>query len=371
MAKSKRNEQSVSSTLSPNEVGQAIEALVRRVTPGFIWGPPGIGKSDKVKEVAKNLGMDVCDIRLSQLEPSDLRGIPIQGYDESGNPKAVWAVPDFLPQGGRPTLMFMDELNSAVPTVQAAAYQLVLDRQLGSYKLPDDCAIIAAGNRQTDKGTTFKMATPLANRFVHLEMEANHNDWIDWAIRNHVDGDIVGFIEWKKTMLFDFNPKSHSSAFPTPRTWEYVNRVLKEHGNLPNKVLQRMVAGCVGDGAAIEFMNFREETKKLPNPTDILNGKITSMDNNEVHLHYSLITSMCYELLQANKMLDNKELETKDWDSMCDRFLGFSLDNFQPEIGILGTRIALNKFDIEFNPSNLENWSRFTERYGDLILDND
>ena len=148
-------------------------------TPVMMWGPPGVGKSQMVAQVAEKHGVPVIDIRLSQMEPSDLRGIPFRSGEH-----VEWAVPAMLPDAERhgvEGILFLDEITSAPPSVSAAAYQLILDRRLGEYRVPDGWAIFAAGNRQGDRGVTYSMPAPLANRFSHFEVDVNLDDWVAWA----------------------------------------------------------------------------------------------------------------------------------------------------------------------------------------------
>ncbi|MFI0460388.1 MAG: AAA family ATPase, partial [Candidatus Thiodiazotropha endolucinida] len=168
-------------------------------TPVMLWGPPGVGKSDMVREVAMNHQAPVIDIRLSQMEPSDLRGIPFRV-----NGSVEWAVPSILPsreRHGASGILFLDEITSAPPTVSAAAYQLILDRRLGEYQVPDGWAIFAAGNRQGDRGVTYSMPAPLANRFSHFEVGTNLDDWVAWAYRNDIDERIIAFLRFRPELL--------------------------------------------------------------------------------------------------------------------------------------------------------------------------
>ncbi|MBP6583288.1 MAG: AAA family ATPase, partial [Chromatiaceae bacterium] len=148
-------------------------------TPVMLWGPPGVGKSQMVAQIAARHGTPMIDIRLSQMEPSDLRGIPFR----VGN-KVEWAIPALLPNleyHGPSGILFLDEITSAPPAVSAAAYQLILDRRLGEYEVPEHWAIFAAGNRQGDRGVTYAMPAPLANRFSHFEVDTHLDDWVAWA----------------------------------------------------------------------------------------------------------------------------------------------------------------------------------------------
>jgi hypothetical protein len=193
-------------------------------TPVMLWGPPGVGKSQMVAQIATRHQVPVIDIRLSQMEPSDLRGIPFR-VDE----RVEWAVPAILPNAerhGETGILFLDEINAAPPAVSAAAYQLILDRRLGEYQVPEHWAIFAAGNRQGDRGVIYSMPAPLANRFSHFEVETNLDDWVTWAYANGIDERVIGFLRFRPELLFDFDPAHNPVAFPSPRSWEFAHRGL-------------------------------------------------------------------------------------------------------------------------------------------------
>ena len=182
-------------------------------TPIYIWGPPGVGKSSIVKQVAVERGIGFKDVRMTLLDPTDLRGIPV--------PKdglAQWLAPSFLPdkaRDGEQGILFLDELNAAPPLVQASGYQLVLDRRIGEYELPEGWSIVAAGNRQGDRAVTHRMSSALADRFVHLNYDVDLADWTEWAIHREDISDastqriapmVLGFIQFRPAMLFAFRP---------------------------------------------------------------------------------------------------------------------------------------------------------------------
>ena len=158
------------------DLKEALIPLIDSQIPTFIWGSPGVGKSSLVAQIALEKNMKFIDLRLSLLDPTDLRGIPFFAKEEK---KAVWAKPEFLPDTDCLDygILFLDEINSAPPTIQAAAYQLILDRKIGEYTLPQNYSIIAAGNYETDRGVTYRMPTPLANRFVHLNFDLDFESW--------------------------------------------------------------------------------------------------------------------------------------------------------------------------------------------------
>jgi hypothetical protein len=192
--------------------------------------------------------MDVIDLRASLLDPTDLRGIPAI-IDQ----KAVWCPPGFLPQAkSKPGVLFLDEINAAPPMVQASLYQLVLDRKVGEYMLPDGWWIVAAGNRQKDRAVTFRMSSALSNRFVHLELDVDVSDWRTWALKNNIHPMVTAFIGYKPGLLRE--DPSESAAFPTPRAWEILSDVIKKFGGI--KECSDIVSGIVGQGAATEFAAF-------------------------------------------------------------------------------------------------------------------
>jgi AAA domain (dynein-related subfamily) len=239
-------------------------------TPVMLWGPPGVGKSQIIAEIAAKHGAPIIDIRLSQMEPTDLRGIPFRKGD-----RVEWSVPAMLPDADRhgpAGILFLDEINSAPPTVSAAAYQLILDRRLGEYVIPDGWAIFAAGNRQGDRGVTYAMPAPLANRFTHYELETNLDDWIDWAHAMDIDPRIIAFLRFRPDLLFDFDPAHNPVAFPSPRSWEYAHRALLKFGDTPD-LLSDALQACVGGAAGVELGAFIENMENLPDIDAIIQGR--------------------------------------------------------------------------------------------------
>lgn len=238
-------------------------------TPVMLWGPPGVGKSDIVRAVARGAGAGLIDLRLSQLEPTDLRGIPFR----EGS-RVEWSVPSLLPDAARHGdrgILFLDEINAAAPTVTAAAYQLILDRRLGDYVVPPGWVIFAAGNRQGDRGVTYAMPAPLANRFTHFEIEPDVDDWVAWAHGAGVDARVIAFLRFRPELLFDFDPARTPIAFPSPRTWEYAHRALGKFADRPALLLEALQA-CVGRAAGAEFKAFLDHMTRLPDVDAIVRG---------------------------------------------------------------------------------------------------
>lgn len=257
-------------------------------TPVMLWGPPGVGKSQMVLQVAQNHGVPLIDIRLSQMEPSDLRGIPFR------NAECVeWAVPSMLPNAqrhGSQGILFLDEITSAPPSVSAAAYQLILDRKLGEYEVPDGWAIIAAGNRQGDRGVTYSMPAPLANRFSHYEVDINLDDWVAWAYSNEIDERVIAFLRFRQDLLFDFDPAHNPVAFPSPRSWEFAHRALQKFFESPNLLLGSLQA-CVGNAAGVELNAFITSLDQMPDLDAIVNGEDVAAPK-EIDLQYAVASAL-------------------------------------------------------------------------------
>jgi len=247
--------------MKPSKIKEALRICIKAMQPTFIWGPPGVGKSQVVAQVAKEIGHKLTDIRTVLLDPVDLRGLPTV---ENG--VAKWCPPDFLPKKGK-WIVLLDELNAAPPLVQAACYQLVLDRKIGEYTLPKDCVVIAAGNRETDRAVTSRMPSPLANRFLHLNFEADLEDWVEWALDKEIMTEIIAFLRFRPELLINFDPTRNEKAFPTPRSWEFTSNILSANGS---DIEYDLVAGIVGEGAATELMGFLKIIRNLPDIDMIL-----------------------------------------------------------------------------------------------------
>ena len=350
---------SANRTVSPNEAKAAIRKCMKKQRPVFMWGPPGIGKSDIVKQLGAEQDRNVIDVRLSLWEPTDIKGIPFYNANLG---TMSWAPPLEFPSDPEDTsILFLDELNSAAPATQAAAYQLILNRRVGTYTLPKGVTIVAAGNRETDKGVTFRMPAPLANRFLHVELRCDFDDWHQWAVTNRVHEQVVGYLGFAKQDLYDFDPRSSSKAFATPRSWMFVSELLEED-DVADNTLTDLIAGAVGEGLAVKFMAHRKVAKQMPKPEDILAGKVKKSDIKEISAMYSLTISLCYELQEADRK------KAKDWDAMADNFFGYMMDNFPTELVVMGAKVALTNYQLPFDASKLANFDKFHTKYGKYII---
>jgi hypothetical protein len=272
-------------------------------TPVMLWGPPGVGKSQMVAQVAEQHGVAVIDIRLSQMEPSDLRGIPFRAGE-----RVEWAPPAMLPDAerhGEQGILFLDEITSAPPSVSAAAYQLILDRRLGEYQVPTGWAIFAAGNRQGDRGVTYSMPAPLANRFSHFEVETHLDDWVAWAYGHGIDDRVIAFLRFRPELLFDFDPTHNPVAFPSPRSWEFAHRALQKFMGHP-RLLQGSLQACVGPAAGIELHAFVENLDQLPDLEAIVRGEEVAVPK-ETDLQYAVAAALVGHAIRAR---DSAEAQT-------------------------------------------------------------
>jgi hypothetical protein len=258
-------------------------------------------------------------------------------------------------------IIFLDELNSAPPAVQAAAYQLILNRRVGTYALPKGVDIVAAGNREGDRGVTYRMPAPLANRFIHLEMKIDFDDFQEWAVMNAVHPEVVGYVGFAKQDLYDFDPKSPSKAFATPRSWVFVSDLLKDD-DCDIDTLHNLIAGAVGDGLAVKFMAHRKIAGRLPKAEDILSGKVKDLSIKEVSAMYSLTVSLCYELK------DQAEKKSKTFDSQADNFFRYMMDNFPTELVVMGAKTGLTNYNLPLDATKMKSFDEFHKRFGKYVL---
>lgn len=257
-----------------------MEGFSIKNTPSvMLWGAPGVGKSQAVRALANritketNKKVNVTDVRLLLFNPVDLRGIPTSDVNKQFS---IWLKPkifDMDESDDVVNILFLDEITAAPQSVQAAAYQITLDRIIGEHKIPDNCIIIAAGNRITDKSVAYKMPKALGNRLIHFEVYCTIDDWKKWALKNNIDSRIIGFLtQHGDNKLMDFDTQNDDVAYPTPRSWEAVDKIIKLFdGNI--NAAENLIAGAIGSGAMIEFTAWTQVYDKIPNIMDIFEGK--------------------------------------------------------------------------------------------------
>lgn len=246
--------------MRPQELSAALEVALRVGQPVFVWGPPGVGKSSLMRQAAAQMGLQLIDIRCVLLDAADMRGLPyVKGE------VAHWARPAFLPTDGE-GLLFFDEMSNAIPEVQSACLQLWLDRQLGEYHLPNGWKIAAAGNRVQDRAGVHRLISSLSNRVLHLDLDVSNVDWQEWAEAAEIDPLVRGYLRFKPGALMTFDAAKGERAFPTPRSWTFVSRVLK---GAPLHLRFALVAGCVGEGTAAEFCAYCRVAEQVPTPEEV------------------------------------------------------------------------------------------------------
>lgn len=265
---------------------------IKRIVP-YLWGPPGIGKSSIVHQFAKKNGFKMIDMRLVQKEPTEIRGCL---YIDNG--QAKWAISEDLPREDEYTIIFLDELNLAPKITQKAAYQLILDRRLGTYELPSKVFLVAAGNRETDGCSVEKMTSALCNRFMHiLNIEPNLEEWIlNYAIPNNLEHLVVSFLKWKPSLFYKFD--KNAKAFPTPRSWESVSTIMKLEP--PHHLLLPQVAGLVGEGEAGEFEAYHRLYMECPQPDEIIANPGKAKIPEKADALYAVVTALAYKATHEN-----------------------------------------------------------------------
>lgn len=262
----------------------------------MLWGPPGVGKSQGVRQIAERIEKEtgkkthVTDVRLLLFNPIDLRGIPTANEDKT---LAVWLKPQIFQMDESNdviNILFLDEISAAPQAVQAAAYQITLDRVVGEHKLPDNCIVIAAGNRTTDKSVAYKMPKALANRLMHFDVCSDFESWKKWGVSKDINPKIIGFLSFRQDALMQFDSSTASLAFPTPRSWEMVSNILNYVSDDVEAVLQ-LVSGLVGTEVAYEFYTWIKVYDSLPSIEDIFDGKASTCPKTPDSL-YALTSAM-------------------------------------------------------------------------------
>lgn len=289
--------------VTPSKMEVEIKRCIKAGVVPYFRSSPGVGKSSVVAKVARECKLILIDLRLSQCTPEDLQGFPMR----NGN-KATFTPFDMfplegeeIPEGYDGWLILLDELSSASKPVQAAGYKLILDRMVGSHKLHKRVAMVAAGNLDTDKAVVFNMSTALQSRLIHFELEVNLSDWMNWAVNHGFDHRILAFLNFKKNMLMNFDPNHSDKTFPCPRTWEFLNRLIKDE-TVDQDTLP-CIAGTIGQGAAAEFNTFCKIYKELPTVSNIIADPLNTSIPSEPGAKYA-VASMLTQEIDANNIKD-------------------------------------------------------------------
>jgi len=347
-------------TVTPSRLIKAVKGAINTRRAVMIWSAPGCGKSDIIHQIGVELNRPVIDIRLALYDPSDIKGFP---YFDPVSKSMKWAPSSELPKDEfSNAIIFLDEIVSAAPSTQAAAYQLVLNYKVGEYNLPKDCAIVAAGNRASDRGVVYKMPSPLSNRFTHLELKVDVDEWIEYAISKSFHKDVVGYISHMKQDLFTFDPKASGHAFATPRTWEFTSQFLKQEDENGEETTTDLISGTIGDGLTIKFNSFRKTSAKLPKAMDVLNGKVNKLETKEIGALCALVVSLAYEI---NDLYLKKD---KNFWKYLDVLFDFQMNHLPVELNIMSLKTIMKTFNVKIDPLKLTNFDKLYTKYGKYIF---
>lgn len=286
--------------VKPTQLETEIHICARSNVTPYVVSSPGMGKSSIVAKVAKKNNLKLIDLRLSQCTPEDLQGFPMRtGNKATFTPFDIFPIEgEDLPEGYNGWMLLLDEMSSAPKSVQAAAYKLILDRQVGSFNLHNQVAMVAAGNKATDKAIVTQMSTALQSRLIHYELELDFNQWIEWALENDFDHRIIGFLNFKKELLMDFNPEHSDRTFACPRTWEFLNRLIKDRAVDDSSAAR--ITGTIGKGAGIEFIAFCKVYKFLPSISDIISNPMTTTVPDETSSQFAVSSMLVKETTPEN-----------------------------------------------------------------------
>ena len=279
------------------------KAAPDKLPPLMVWGAPGLGKSTIIRKLAEEYGVQFIDVRLAQREPVDIRGLPVP--TENG---VEWQVSAEWPRDPNSKgIILFDELTAADRSLQVAAYEFILDRRLGDlYKVPDGWYICAAGNRTEDRAVSTTMSSALANRFLHVELESNADNWLSWAVSNEIHPSVSGFIRFRPGMLFSQENENLERGWPTPRSWERVSTMMKV---LPSEedLIRHTVYGLVGNRAGIEFMAFHKTAQNLDTKEMMLGQKEIAIPQ-KADLRYALCSAVAYYVWRGESEAESKAL---------------------------------------------------------------
>ncbi len=333
-----------------SEAAKYMEVCIKAGLSIMLEGAPGAGKSSVVRQVAKKLGMKLIDLRLSLLNPVDLRGIPMATRDG----KTAWLSPTFLPDSGS-GILFLDEVNVAPPSTQAAGYQLTLDHECGEYKLPCRChhpdlirgdgpgwSVVCAGNRDSDKALVYQMPSALRSRLALVDIKVDLSDWITWAFDNEVASQVIAYNKWKEgAVLFNFDPEKHTKAFCSPRSWERVSKVLKVIGERKSQEYLPLLAGILGSGEAVSFVAFCDIADKLPDVDKILDGDLNirpPAENTETGVLYAMTGALVTKTLAKDK---------KDLEKAARNLVAYTTKQFSSEFAVLTVKDLLGSTKLQ------------------------
>ena len=279
--------------------------LAMTIPPILIHSSPGVGKSSIVRQVSEKLGIGFVDVRLAEMESVDIRGLPSVDKDNS---VMKWNAPDFWPRDPKSKgIIFLDELTSCDKSCQVAAYELILDRKIGDfYKVPDGWYIVSAGNLTTDRAVAMSMSSALSNRFLHVELEADSEQWCKWAFTHDVHPSVIGFIQYRPENLFNMEKENLERGWPSPRSWDRVSQMCKIYGDNEG-LLRKITYGLVGSAKGVEFMEFHRLNKNFDNIVDMMLGKIPIKIPEKNDQLYAMCSSLIYNVWRGKDEKEEKQ----------------------------------------------------------------
>ena len=292
----------------PSQIKAFLIGVLNAGRVPFIHGSPGIGKSDLVKAVAEHFDLKLIDLRLSQCDPTDLNGFPIMenGRSTYAPNKSFPLKGDDLPKKADGTpykgwLVFFDELPSAPRAVQAASYKILLDRMVGDQELHPEVMMAAAGNKVDDGAIAEELGTALQSRLIHAEMVVDHDEWSDWALKAGLHPDVISFLKFKPTQLYQFKPDHTDKTFACPRTWHMVSDLLDQFDYKADPYLTKVtLCGAIGQGTAAEFLSFKDLLGKLTSVEDIIRDPVNAQVPTENGHCYALAGAISSKLNPTN-----------------------------------------------------------------------
>jgi hypothetical protein len=287
-------------------IKEAKGALVETMKAGLVpmlHGSPAMGKSSIVHQIAEEYNLELIDLRLSQCDPTDLLGFP--SIDKETGKASYMPMDTFplegdpLPQGKNGWLLFCDEANAADRSTQKAAYKLLLDKMVGQRKLNPNVAVMAAGNLATDNAIVEEMGTALQSRLIHIEVVASHKNWVEWANENAIDFKIVSFINFKPTLLYNFDPNHSDKTFASPRTWEFADKLFKQ-ADENSPLMLPLLAGALGEGVAREFLAFTKIYGRIPTIEQVISAPEVLPVPTDMGVLYAMTGLLGYNLNKEN-----------------------------------------------------------------------
>lgn len=332
--------------------------MVNQIPAIILRGAPGVGKSSIVRQAAQNLGIDFIDVRLAQLERCDFCGLPSV---ENGH--TTWNTPSFWPTDESSAgILFFDEITSAPADIQVAAYSMILDRKIPNtnYELPKKWIIVAAGNRSVDRAVVKTMSSALANRFMHFELEANTDEWLEWAVSNDVHPAVVGYVNYRPQNLFKMEGQNLEMGWPSPRSWEKVSSMINLFGSNVD-VLRKVVYGLIGNGVGVEFVEFFKMNSQFENVVEMLTDENAKIEIPEkADQKYALCSAVAYHIWNGT---DEADIER--------RVSGFYriVNKLSSDFAVLLTKLCMqgnskiNKMQAVMHIMKHKEYKKFAEKY--------